>query len=75
MVKDPQAVANDVFPTYDHPAHGPVRIIASPFNLSETPATYRGPAPEFGQHTEEILLETGYSWEEIAGLKDQGVIA
>jgi crotonobetainyl-CoA:carnitine CoA-transferase CaiB-like acyl-CoA transferase len=30
-----------------------------------TPGTIRTPAPEFGQHTEEVLQEAGYSWEEI----------
>jgi crotonobetainyl-CoA:carnitine CoA-transferase CaiB-like acyl-CoA transferase len=37
--------------------------------------TIRLPAPEFGQHTEEILLELGCSWDEISRLQDQGVIA
>ena len=31
-------------------------------------------APEHGQHTEEVLLEHGYSWDEIAALKEQGAI-
>jgi crotonobetainyl-CoA:carnitine CoA-transferase CaiB-like acyl-CoA transferase len=43
--------------------------------MSETPATYRLPAPEFSQHTEEILLEIGYSWEDIAVLKQNGAVA
>jgi len=33
------------------------------------------PAPQFGQHTEEILLDVGgYSWEEISDLRKHGVI-
>jgi crotonobetainyl-CoA:carnitine CoA-transferase CaiB-like acyl-CoA transferase len=32
------------------------------------------PAPEMGQHTEEILLRLGYSWEGIEKLKDESVI-
>ncbi len=28
---------------------------------------------EVGQHTEEILLDNGYTWEDIAQLKDEGV--
>ena len=31
-------------------------------------------APEMGQHTEEVLLELGYDWEQIAALKEQNVI-
>jgi crotonobetainyl-CoA:carnitine CoA-transferase CaiB-like acyl-CoA transferase len=43
--------------------------------MSNTPANVRLPAPEFGQHTEEVLLEYGYSWEDIARLKEEGAIA
>jgi crotonobetainyl-CoA:carnitine CoA-transferase CaiB-like acyl-CoA transferase len=38
------------------------------------PALPGGPAPEAGQHTETVLLELGYTWEEIAALKERGVI-
>jgi crotonobetainyl-CoA:carnitine CoA-transferase CaiB-like acyl-CoA transferase len=32
-------------------------------------------APEFGQHTEEILIDIlGYSWDDITKLKDEEVI-
>jgi len=74
VMNDPQAIANDYFPEYDHPGYGPMKIVASPVNLSETPATVREPAPEFGQHTEEILMEAGYSWEEIEAFQEEGII-
>lgn len=74
VIDDPQTAANDFFVPFDHPNYGTMRIIASPVNLSKTPATIRSPAPEFSQHTEEILLEEGYGWDEIAELKEQGVI-
>jgi crotonobetainyl-CoA:carnitine CoA-transferase CaiB-like acyl-CoA transferase len=48
-------------------------MVAAGVNLSATPATIRTPAPEFGQHTEEVLLQAGYSWEEIEGLRNAGV--
>ena len=47
-------------------------MIGSPVHLSKTPAQIRRQAPEFGQHTEEVLLEAGYSWEEIATLRERG---
>ena len=37
-----------------------------------TPVGPRGPAPELGQHTEEVLLEAGYDWEAIADLRARG---
>ncbi|MBI4283441.1 MAG: CoA transferase [Chloroflexi bacterium] len=72
-VTDPQALANDFFVELHHPA-GPMKVIASPVNFRQNPASVRAPAPELGQHNEEILLELGYSWEDIARLKEQGVI-
>lgn len=74
-ISDPQAAANDMFVTTNHPVHGPVKVIASPVNMSKTPATYRLPAPEFSQHTEEVLLGLGYTWEDIARFKETGIIA
>jgi len=74
VVHDPQARANNYFVKFEHPVHGQMEILANLMSLSETPAVYRLPAPDFSQHTEETLLELGYSWEEIAQLKDGGVI-
>jgi len=49
-------------------------MVASPVHFIPDAATIRGPSPEIGQNTEEILLEMGYSWEDIAGLKEKTVI-
>jgi crotonobetainyl-CoA:carnitine CoA-transferase CaiB-like acyl-CoA transferase len=72
---DPQTMAAGCIVSYDHPSFGQIMQLASPINMSETPATYRLPAPEFGQHTEQVLLEYGYTWEDIAQFKEEGVIA
>ncbi len=34
----------------------------------------RSAAPEFGQHTEEALLDHGYSWDDIASFRDKEVV-
>ncbi len=74
VVKDPQVIANQMITTYQHPIHGELPIVAPVVNMSETPGSIRTAAPEYGQHTEEVLLESGYSWEEIASLREQGAI-
>ncbi len=74
ITNDPQAIANDFFTKIDHPNAGELRLVASPVKFSDTKATIRGPAPEVGQHSEEILLEEGYSWDDITRLKDEGAI-
>ncbi len=75
VINDPQARANDYFIPFDHPTYGPIEVITNPIHLSETPASIRMPAPEFSQHTEEILLELGYTWEDIAQFKEARMIA
>ena len=74
VADDPQVIANQMIMPYDHPTYGEIPIMGSPVNLSETPATIREPAPEFGQHTEMILMEAGFEWEEIEKLKAEAVI-
>ena len=73
VIADPQALANDFFVELDHPA-GRLKLVAGPIKFHQNPAVVRGPAPEVGQHTEEILLELGYTWEDVARLKEQAVI-
>lgn len=73
ITEDIQAEANDFFPDLGHPDEK-LRTVASPVKFSQNPASVKGPAPEIGQHTEEVLLELGYEWEDIAALKEQGVI-
>ena len=75
VTADPQGRADDIFVAYEHPTHGRIEGVANPVRLSGTPETVRMPSPEFSQHTEEILLETGYSWKDIERFKEQGVIA
>lgn len=72
---DPQVRANDYIVDFEHPQFGTIQVVGVPVRLRQTPGSVRLPAPEFGQHTEEILSELlGYDWEQIGRLKDQEVI-
>lgn len=73
-VQDPQASANDFFAELQHPSVGPLKLVNTPVRFWQNPPSLRIPAPEVGQHTEEVLLELGYNWEDIGKLKEQGVI-
>lgn len=75
---DPQVVSNSLVVSFAHPVFGEIKMAGLPFKFSETPwvagGMMRREAPELGQHTEEVLLEVGYSWEDIAGFKERDVI-
>lgn len=74
VVADPQAWENDFFTEIRHPSGVMIKMLQTPIKFSETPAKVRACAPELGQHTEEILQEIGYTWDDIADLKAQGAI-
>ena len=48
-------------------------LVSSPVMFDEEHQELRA-APEHGQHTEELLLELGFSWEEIADHKEKGAV-
>jgi crotonobetainyl-CoA:carnitine CoA-transferase CaiB-like acyl-CoA transferase len=75
LPNDPQVIANEYIADYEHPALGKTKVVGVPIKFSRTPGSPRGAAPELGEHTEILLTEElGYSWEEVARLREAGVI-
>ena len=74
VCNDPQALANNYFIDAEHSEAGKMRQVGFPWDFSETPASWRREAPKLGQHNEELLLEIGYSKDEIQHLREDGAI-
>ena len=70
---DVQAAANGYFPAVDRGDGTSFQLVANPVQFDERSPELR-PAPDLGQHTEELLLDLGLSWEDIAAAKDEGAI-
>ena len=70
----PQVEANGFLPIV-HGADGlDFRLVAAPQHFDGESTRPSGPAPELGQHTEEVLIDLGYTWEDIDRLKTAEVI-
>jgi crotonobetainyl-CoA:carnitine CoA-transferase CaiB-like acyl-CoA transferase len=74
LVHDPQVIANRYLVDFAHPVLGNIKVQPFPVGFGKAPVGPRSHAPEFGQHTEEVLLEIGYTWEDITRLQEEEVI-
>ena len=72
MLAHPQVLARDMVVQTAHPTVGETKAIGCPIKFSATPARVRRPAPLFGEHTREVLLEFGIAAAEIQSLLDAG---
>ena len=75
LLDDPQVIANQYIGDVEAGDDGgpAYRLPTGPVQFDEQPPPLRR-APEHGEHTEALLLELGYDWEQIAALSTEGVI-
>lgn len=71
---DPQLIARRMILESDHPAVGHLKQIGSMHKLSDSPVEVRNWVTSFGQHTDEILREIGYTDDRIRRLRDEGAV-
>ena len=67
---DPLVITNNYIVELEDVNGETRRVVGSPIKMSDTPTSPSASAPELGQHTEEVLLELGYTWEQIGELRD-----
>jgi crotonobetainyl-CoA:carnitine CoA-transferase CaiB-like acyl-CoA transferase len=73
IANDEQARVNRYILTKTHRSGQSLEVIAPPFQIRGFEVCPE-PAPEAGQHTEEVMLELGYTWDDIARIRDAGGI-
>lgn len=71
---DPQLVHVGMTRAVTHPDLGDIELVSQPFALSGVELKLRSAAPDAGQHSRDILLDIGLADEDIADLKEQGII-
>ena len=70
---DPQTIANGFVRTVEYPT-GPIALPVPPVLFDEEGGDIER-APDFGEHTDEVLAEIGYSADDIQRYRSAGVIA
>ena len=74
MAAHPQAQANEMIISVQHPTLGELKMIGMPSWFHGTPAKVVLPPPTLGQHTLEILAEAQYAPQEVEELLVAGII-
>lgn len=72
---DPHLEERGFFVDMRHERLGTIRGLGSPLRLLRTPVSIDRAGPLLGEHTREVLLESGYGEEEIAALSASAAIA
>jgi crotonobetainyl-CoA:carnitine CoA-transferase CaiB-like acyl-CoA transferase len=73
-MEDPHFIEREIIVDADDAELGTVPMHNIAPRLSETPGVWRRPAPELGEHTDEILRDLGYSEETISGLREREIV-
>ena len=74
VVEDPALVERGAFSLVVHPDAGAMEIVAAPFTIRDADVEVRGPAPNAGQHTRDVFIESGADPELVDRLLETGAL-
>ncbi|MDE0349081.1 MAG: CoA transferase [Gammaproteobacteria bacterium] len=66
VLNDEQNIANEYVVPMELPVHGKKRVIGNLVRMSETPGSVKGPPPELGEHTVEVMRQLGFDDDAVA---------
>lgn len=72
---DPQVIHRRMVEEVEHPTLGKVKQVGIALKLSDTPGKARSHPPTLGEHTDEILMELGYSKDFVGKMRECGVVS
>lgn len=74
-LEHPQVRAMELFTSIAVPGlKSPLPLMKSPVTLGATPASIRSAPPGAGQHVADVLGELGFTGEELAALRSEGIV-
>jgi len=71
---DAQVIENEMMVDLVHDLSGPEQQVAPILKFSKTPLEAQGSSPPLGRDTPAIVASAGFSDEEIAAMRERGVI-
>ena len=74
-VADPQTEALGLLTGLPHPLIPDLRMVDMPVSEGGRRAAHYLPPPQLGEHTDDVLGELGFSVDQIAKLRDKGIVA
>jgi crotonobetainyl-CoA:carnitine CoA-transferase CaiB-like acyl-CoA transferase len=74
LLDDPHLAAREIIVETEHPNAGPMTQVGWPAPVAGQPFEVTRPAPELGEHTDEVLHELGFSDEMIGDLRQSSVV-
>ena len=74
VFEDPQVQHRNMLVEHEGPNGKPTRQVGMGIKLSDTPGHVRHPAPQPGQHTDEILSSLGYGASDLTSLREQRAV-
>ncbi|MFB4212419.1 CaiB/BaiF CoA transferase family protein [Shouchella sp. JSM 1781072] len=74
MFADPHIQAREMCMSMEHPSLGALKLVGSPLKLSKSPVKMIKPPPLYGEHTEQVLRELGYTKDDIEGFRQNHII-